>query len=83
MAGDGGDWKSFLARSESVEFGVSGVGEGHDNGSVFGFMGRGGGGLAEDFKGGEVCTAQFGGLTGPLVPFVCVTLWSLLKSAGC
>lgn len=83
MAGDGGDWKSFLARSESTEFGVSGVGEGHDNDSVFGFMGRGRGGLVGDFKGGESCAAQFGGLTGPLVTFVCVTLWGLLKSVGC
>lgn len=82
MAGDGGDWKSFLA-SEDMEFGVSGVGEGHDNASVVGFMGSGGGGLVGDFEEGEVDTAQFGDLTAPRVPFVCVTLRSLLKSIGC
>lgn len=80
MAGDGGDWKSFL--SEAMEFGVSGVGEGHDNGSLICCMERGRGGLVGDLEEGEVCTAQFGGLIGPWVAFVCVALWSLLKSVG-
>lgn len=80
MAGDGGDWKSFL--SKAMEFGVGGVGEGHNNGSVIGFMERGRGGLVGDLEEGEVCAAQFGGLIGPRVTFVCVALWNLLKSIG-
>lgn len=72
MAGDGGDWMSFLARNKATEVGVFWVGvfwvgEVHNNGSVFGFMGRG---LDGDLEEGEVCAAPFGGLMGPRVTFV-------------
>lgn len=68
MAGDGGDWMSFLARNEAMEVGVFWVGEVRDNGSVFnGFMGRG---LDGDLEEGEVCPAPFGGLISPRVTFV-------------